>query len=156
MNMLKAIVTVFLLALLGSCEKPDCQLPPPTYNFVFVDTLGQLLTDTTLARSVKLTYPAAPGAQNEVKESDFKAQPSSQYPYVYVASYNLVVHASENGQGGYTVEIGGKPRGTLSLKTYVNRNRCNGWYNLSEVRYNNKVVSPQIGNGVTYTILVSL
>ncbi|RAJ97981.1 hypothetical protein LX87_02888 [Larkinella arboricola] len=157
MNTLKALVTVLVLALLlGSCEKPDCQAPPPSYSFAFVDTLGQLLTDTTLAQSVKLTYAAASGTQMDVKENDFKVHSSSPYPYTYEASYKLLVHAAEQGKGDYTVEIGGKPRGTLHLKTYVNRNPCNGWYDLAEVRYNDKAVSPMIGNGVTYVVLVNL
>ncbi|MFD1142577.1 hypothetical protein ACFQ4C_15735 [Larkinella insperata] len=157
MNTLKTVVTSFVwMLLLGSCEKPDCQAPPPSYGFAFVDTSGQQLTDTTLARSVKLTYAGASGTPTQVKESDFKAQPSSPYPYVYEASYNLLVQAAEKGQNGYTVEIGGKPRGTLNLKTYVNRTPCNGWYNLAEVRYDNTVVNPMIGNGVTYVVFVTL
>ena len=145
---------IFSVFLCLSCQQEECQSPPPRYNFAFTDSQGRpVVNDSLQATLIRLTSVSSAGVKTVVPVTDFKPIISNErYNFVYNMSYDVFAKSEEVL---CTIETAGRTLGTLNLTSRRNNNRCNGWMNLSEVRFNNQPIDLEPDN-VTYVVRMSL
>lgn len=136
-----------------SCEGRECQIPPPSYHVAFVDSRGQaFVNDSSQARALLLSATSTTGVRTVTSSADFRPVVSNdRYKFVYDMGYNLF---AQSGQNQYRVEVNRKVLGNLVLKGQRDTSPCDGWMHLTEVRFNDQVVSRGADN-VTYVITLS-
>lgn len=136
-----------------SCERKDCQSPPPRYNVAFIDSRGQaFVNDSLQAATLRLSSTSPTGVRTMISSADFKPVISNdRYKFIYNVGYDLFAQSEQNQ---YTVGINDKVVGNLVFKSQRDNSPCNGWMRLTEVRFNDQVVSRSEDN-VTYVITLN-
>jgi hypothetical protein len=136
-----------------SCERKECQNPPPSYNVAFVDSQGQaFVNDSLQATTLRLSSTSSTGVRTIISSADFRPIVSNdRYKFIYNIGYNLFAQSEQNQ---YVVEVNNKVLGKLVFKNQRDNSPCDGWMHLTEVRFNDQVVNRGADN-VTYMVTLN-
>ena len=128
-----------------SVENP-CLAPPPTFSFVLLDKNDKELITKSNKDSVKIFY--WDGSLNKRLVFNilvnFDSSNSSNPSFQSFANADAIIPQSANSNDPiFSLELSGFVVGKIQLKTFEHNEKCNRWYDVSEVRFNDKLVDRQ-------------
>ncbi|NBA88081.1 hypothetical protein GVN16_20080 [Emticicia sp. CRIBPO] len=130
--MKKLLILWALTCLFTACEDSGmaCQNPPPSISFKI--NSGDSSQNYT-RDNLRITYLRKTGVKAEVTDL--------RYDNGIFNTYDLIIQANELGNNSiFTLESDGVKLKELTLKTYKDNSRCDGWIHASEIKAGNKVL----------------
>ncbi len=142
------LAAAFAVILIGnSCHisgnEDICLAPPPNFTLVVVDKNDKEIISKANKDSVKIFYTQGLQPKKYVPDVsvDFDSTSSSQPFRAFVRAYAIFYHSFGANDPIYNLEISGNVIGQIQLKTFIHKEKCNGWHDASEVRFNDKIVA---------------
>lgn len=152
MGNLKTYISVFLLLIsvsqFFSCKNTvtsaPCLAPIPSITIKLVTATAEPSSLYT-SEQVKISYSSSTGTKAYISLT--KKNTSANI----FSTYDLLDMSHTLGNTTpFSLEIDGVKKGELVLVTYKAKTDCDGWVYVSELKFNNQVLTPI--NGFTYTI----
>ena len=123
------------LFVLSSCEKKECQNPPPTLRFMLMKANGSNYITDDKAGNVTIQYTKD---GRLIRVSDVRLSAS---PVYAIESFEMIpISFQTTDTTHFYVAVGNETPGVIQLKTYVDNSQCDGWTHASELRFNGQVV----------------
>lgn len=132
-------------------DKPVCLAPPPSFYFVILDKNDKELLNRSNKDSLKLSYlnglnrEFIPNLPTRVIDTI----PNTFSPFQIVAGdFGIIFKSAALKDPIFSLELGEKVIGKMQLKTFRHNEKCNDWDDVSEVRFNDKVIQRISTSGI--------